>query len=112
MATTIRASCEDCGDVELSTEDLQVRVCSHDNRGTYVFRCPACQMSVVKAAESRIIDLLIASGVKMETWDLPAELSEPRSSTPLTHDDLIDFHRLLQGDEWFDALASTLDRKH
>jgi hypothetical protein len=110
MATTIRASCTDCGDVELTTGDLTVRVCSHDNQGSYVFQCPGCQMSVVKAAEPRIIDLLIASGVRVATWDLPAELFEPRPSVPLTHDDLIDFHKLLQSDSWFEVLASSIEQ--
>jgi hypothetical protein len=110
MATTIRASCTDCGDVELTTGDLTVRVCTHDNQGSYVFRCPECQMSVVKAAEPRIIDLLIASGVAVSTWDLPAELFEARTGATLTHDDLIDFHRLLQDDSWFEDLAASIDR--
>ncbi len=110
MATTIRASCTECGDVELSTGDLTVRLCSHDNQGSYVFRCPGCQMSVVKPAEPRIVDLLIASGVSVDTWDLPAELFEARPTVPLTHDDLIDFHRLLQEDGWFEVLAASIDR--
>lgn len=107
MTTVIRASCGDCGDVELTTADLVVRVCLHDDTGTYVFRCPACQMSVVKPAERRIVDLLVASGVQLQAWELPSELREPRPSVPLTHDDLIDFHRLLQDDGWFDSLLAS-----
>jgi transcriptional regulator of acetoin/glycerol metabolism len=34
-------------------------------------------MVVVKSAEPRTIELLVASGVEMSTWDLPAELREP-----------------------------------
>ena len=52
-------------------------------------------MTVVKPAEARTIDLLVASGVTMDTWSLPAELSEPRIGDPITHDDLLDFHALL-----------------
>ena len=47
MATVIKASCHDCGDVELGVRDLEVRVCTQEEQGTYVFRCPSCQMSVV-----------------------------------------------------------------
>ncbi len=104
MATVIRASCSDCGDVELTTTDLRVRVCQHDEQGSYVFRCPSCRMSVVKPAEQRIVDLLVASGVELQTWSLPAELFEVRSGEPISHDDLIDFHRLLQSDSWFTDL--------
>jgi hypothetical protein len=106
MATVIKASCHDCGDVELAVGDLEVRVCTQDERGTYVFRCPSCQMSVVKPAESRIVDMLVASGVNLVSWQLPAELFEPRGGDPITHDDLIDFHRLLQEDGWFDSVVA------
>jgi len=105
MATVIKASCQDCGDVELGVTDVRVRVCSIDEAGTYVFRCPTCQMSVVKPAEARIVDLLVASGVRLEHWDLPAELFEAHPGAPISHDDLIDFHRLLQTPDWFDVLA-------
>lgn len=105
MATVIKASCHDCGDVELKVDDLLVRVCTTDTQGTYVFRCPTCHMSVSKPAEPRIVDLLVASGVELVEWSMPAELNEPHQGAPISHDDLIDFHRLLQGDAWFDALA-------
>ncbi len=95
---TIRASCGDCGDVELTTADVQVRICDDTNEGTYAFRCPQCRMTVVKPAETRTIDLLVASGVAFSTWSLPAELREPRIGEPISHDDLLDFHDLLNDD--------------
>jgi uncharacterized Zn finger protein len=95
---TIRASCPDCGDVELTTADVTVRVCDDTNAGTYAFRCPHCRMMVVKPAETRTVDLLVASGVAFTTWRLPAELSEVHHGEPITHDDLLDFHHLLQDD--------------
>jgi hypothetical protein len=105
MATVIKASCQECGDVELGVSELRVRVCTADTQGTYVFRCPTCQMSVAKPAEQRIVDLLVASGVELIEWRLPAELFEAHQGEPITHDDLIDFHHLLQTDTWFDAVV-------
>jgi hypothetical protein len=102
---TIRATCGECGDVELTTSDVRVRVCIEDNSGTYNFRCPHCSMTVVKSAEPRIVDLLVASGVELNTWKLPAELYEPRYGERINHDDLLDFHHLLESDDWFDTLA-------
>jgi hypothetical protein len=105
VATRIRASCADCGDVELRVDDVHVRLCADDNAGSYVFRCPRCDMAVVKDAEQRVVDLLLASGVSMTTWTLPAELLEDRGDHPaFTHDDLLDFHALLEGDDWLDEL--------
>jgi hypothetical protein len=106
---TIRASCGDCGDVELTTNDVRVRVCVEDNQGTYTFRCPHCRFAVVKPAEPRIVDLLVASGVRLSTWSLPAELYEAHRGDPITHDDLLDFHALLSGDDsWFEDLVSSI----
>lgn len=96
--TTIRASCGECGDVELTTDDVEVRVCTDDNKGTYSFECPGCGIAVTKPAEERIIELLVASGVRLSIWSNPAELLEPHSGAPINHDDLLDFHALIEGD--------------
>lgn len=110
MATRIRASCTECGDVELRVGDVQVRVCVDDDAGSYVFRCPSCTMSIVKEAEPRVVDLLVASGVELIPWTLPAELHERRAGPAFTHDDLLDFHNLLEGDAWMDeVLGSSSD---
>jgi hypothetical protein len=109
---TIRASCGDCGDVELTTADVHVRVCTLEDQSTYSFRCPVCMMTVVKPAEARTVDLLVASGVSYETWAPPLELSEPRGTgEAITHDELLDFHDQLNDDGLLmDALAQLLDR--
>ena len=103
---TIRASCPTCGDVELTTADVRVRVCINDDRGEYSFRCPICRMTVVKTAEPRTIDLLVASGVALDTWSLPAELHELHEGAPISHDDLLDFHAMLEDDA---SLAAALE---
>jgi hypothetical protein len=107
---TIRASCPDCGDIELTTADMTVRICEEDQRGSYIFRCPSCRMTVTKDAEARIVDLLVASGVKLDVWRLPLELLERPMGAPFTHDDLLSFHELLGGDSWFDAVLTDNDR--
>ena len=111
MATLIRATCSDCGDVELRPHDLLVRVCVGAHAGTYVFRCPRCDAPVVRPADGRTIDLLIESGCELQVWRRPAELSEPRpTGPPFGLDDVIDFHHILRGNDWFDDLL-TADRR-
>src|SRR3712207_5085824 len=107
---TIRATCGDCGDVELTTGDVWVRVCANDQRSTYSFRCPRCTMVVVKPAESQVVDLLVAAGVACQTWTLPAELSEVHVGEPINHDDLLDFHALMERPDWFELLEQSLKR--
>lgn len=108
---TIRASCPDCGDVEFTSEDVQVRVSGDDGSGTYAFHCPSCRVTVVKAAEARTIDLLVASGVAAEIAPAMSEVEgRPDDGEPLTHEDLLQFHELLHRDDsWFTQLASDLD---
>src|SRR4051794_2582311 len=106
---TIRASCPTCGDVELTTRDVTVQVCSNNNQGSYAFRCPECPMAVSKAAESRIVDLLVSSGVRLSVWHMPAELDERRAGAPINYDDLLEFHFELQSEGWLDRLAAGVE---
>lgn len=101
---TIRASCNACGDVEVTSSEVTVRVCREDNSGTYAFNCPDCEVVVVKSAEPRIVELLVTSGVRLVTWSLPDELIEPHVGDPIDHDDLLDFHALLETDGWMETL--------
>jgi len=65
-------------------------------------------MVVVKPAEHRTIDLLVASGVQMDTWTLPAELFESRSGQRIDHDDILDFHRMLDDEAMVAAALNAI----
>jgi hypothetical protein len=84
-------------------------VCSNDQRGSYSFRCPECSLAVSKPADQNVVELLVASGVKMDVWELPAELWEPRVGEPISHDDLLDFHELLNDERWFERLSAMVE---
>ncbi|MEM9033919.1 MAG: hypothetical protein AAGA99_20505 [Actinomycetota bacterium] len=89
---------------------MTVRVCADDDSGSYSFRCPVCRMTALKAAEPHVVDLLAASGVRVEVWTLPLELRErPTGGALFTHDDLLDFHDLLGDPTWFDELTKMAD---
>ena len=103
---TVRASCPVCGDVELTTRDVKVQVCSATEEGTYSFLCPTCRLIVNKPAEARVIELLVSAGVKVVNWDLPAELYEQKSGPPITYDDLLAFHFELDSKDWLDQVIS------
>ncbi len=107
----VRATCPDCGDVEISTDDVQVRVCVDTSSGSYSFWCPGCDLRVAKRAEPAVVHLLVSSGAPLTMWRLPAELTEAHSGPPLTHDDLLAFHQLLAADGWFARVAAMLDRR-
>ncbi|MFV0315778.1 MAG: hypothetical protein ACK5O2_02305 [Microthrixaceae bacterium] len=106
----IRATCSDCGDVELRSRDLKVRMCRTTGAATYLFRCPSCAMIEVRPAESHVVDVLLAAGVSSTEWDLPSELHERVDGPVITHDDVLDFHDMLNGTDWFSTLASMTER--
>jgi hypothetical protein len=57
-----------------------------------------------------VVDLLVSSGVRLQVWRYPAELSEDHAEAgPINPDDLLDFHLLLQEDGWYDQLADLVD---
>jgi hypothetical protein len=68
--------------------------------------CPSCRLIVNKPAEDRVVELLASAGVKIVNWDLPAELSEPKSGPPITYDDLLAFHFELSAEDWLDHVIA------
>ena len=114
--TRIRATCPNCGEVDLRPRDVVLRLVrspygSVGDASSYRFACPTCDDTVVKPADGRIAQLLQTGGVPTEETDESAELaglaahlqpSHPESPPPgpaLTVDDLLDFHLALRHDE-------------
>ena len=100
----IRASCSTCGDVELSIDEVQLMMCASTSEASYVFRCPSCDLIVSKAAEENVVDVLVASGVRLSVWRLPAELNEEHYGRDIGYDELLEFHFQLHTDAWVDEL--------
>lgn len=101
---TIRANCSTCGDVEVTSRDVTVRVCRDNNSGAYSFPCPSCRVVVVRPAEPRVVEVLVISGVRLVTWSQPDELFEQHCGDPIDHDDLLDFHALMETEGWMETL--------
>lgn len=89
----IRATCSECGDIELRSRDLTVRTCIDSSaKSQYHFRCPVCRMTEVKVCDDGIVKILVNAGVKRIEWSLPIELREPRIGPKINHDDCIGFY--------------------
>jgi hypothetical protein len=52
-----------------------------------------------------VVDVLLAAGVRCTEWHLPAELREPHRGPAICHDDVLDFHAVLERPDWFETLA-------
>ena len=101
----VEADCPSCGRVRVASDDVVVRVCVDHQSSTYAFRCPACGLRTALPANDRIVDVLTAAGADFDVWYLPDELRETRpGGPPLTNDDVLDFHLLLERQDWFERL--------
>jgi hypothetical protein len=112
--TTIRVSCPSCGAVDLTPADIRLTVVQAEDvpvgpESRYDFHCPSCAERVEKPADERIARLLSTGGVPVEIIEPTIGLGHPEdppSGPPLTQDDLLDLHLLLESDGWFGRLAS------
>jgi hypothetical protein len=102
----VKATCGDCGDVELDIDQVQIQVCSPTAVATYSFQCPACRLITNKEAGERVFAALSGAGAEVVMWNLPAELWEQKVGPAITHDDLLAFHVALENDLWRDELAA------
>ena len=96
------------------------------SEGTYRFVCPGCEETIEKRADRKVVMLLLSAGVEVRevsrevvNMDHPSvrgsqpsfeevieeDFPVPSEEPAFTLDDLIDFHFLLQQDDWFDELA-------
>ena len=106
--TTIKATCPTCGEVALTPDDIELRVDESDTTGSfYGFSCPSCAADVRKPADERVVRLLVSGGVPalpVDDTPPPVRLRDRFEHPQLTHDDLLDFHQMLQDDSWFAGL--------
>ena len=103
----IRVTCNQCGDVDLGSCDVHVRVCLDTQSATYFFRCPLCRMTEVREAEEQVIAQLTVAGCAVASWRLPKELDEhPKDGRgPITEDDVDKFIKdIADGTDWFEKL--------
>lgn len=106
----------------MGPESILLSVKDEGSEGTYCFVCPVCREDVEKQADRKIVALLVSAGVPVagspaaEAPTHPSTFenefvagSEPESESesepeseddypPLTLDDLIQFHFMLQDD--------------
>jgi hypothetical protein len=94
----LKTTCERCGEIELPVERVVLRICTDDESGVCVFRCPDCGHRFVKDANDAMIIMLLAVGIEVSMWS--SAMGAPRTDDlgAITHAELEDFGRRL-GDE-------------
>ncbi|HEX6261493.1 MAG TPA: hypothetical protein VF097_01455, partial [Actinomycetota bacterium] len=112
--------------VEMGAASVVLVVEAGTTEGTYRFVCPRCEDTVEKRADRKVVMLLLSAGVEVRevshevvSMDHPSvrghqptfeealreDVRVAHDDPAFTLDDLIDFHFLLQQDDWFEELA-------
>lgn len=89
-----RVQCPSCGEVLVKARDVTL------SGQAYAFTCPDCGSTVSEPATERVTQLLAAHGATVVPAPRPAE------PPPLTLDDLITLHELLERDDWLQSLLN------
>ena len=74
--TTIKTTCERCGDIELEPGDLSLELDPTQESGSYLFTCPSCIGLQRRPANPRVVNVLLATGVSYEVVT-PTPIEDP-----------------------------------
>lgn len=96
--TTIKTTCEQCGEIHLGTSDISLELEGSGDEGTYRFVCPECFSIQRRPASQRVVSVLLATGVSYEVTLTPPG--------PITETELDRFVMLLDTDDWFSRLVA------
>lgn len=97
--TTIRTTCQGCGDVELSTADIALELTGTGDAGSYYFSCPYCASIQTRPATRRVVSILLATGVSYEI---------SAASSTITEAEIAGFTNMLNEDDWFSRIAPSI----
>lgn len=61
--TTIKTTCGRCGDIHLTPDDVALELHPGGQEGDYRFKCPSCTIQQRRPANSRVVSVLLATGV-------------------------------------------------
>ncbi|MBT8198718.1 MAG: hypothetical protein KJP12_06650 [Acidimicrobiia bacterium] len=93
--TTIRTTCNRCGDVELTSDDLSLELAADSGSGTYRFECPFCGIPQRRPASERVVSILMATGVAYRI--VPTD-------GPITEDEIHSFVSALDEEGWLSEI--------
>ena len=64
--TTIKTTCGRCGEIHLTPEEVELELRPGGREGNYHFKCPTCDKLQRRPANSRVVSVLLATGVSFE----------------------------------------------
>lgn len=62
--TRIKTTCDECGIINLSIDELLLEIHEDGSFGSYSFLCPNCERRASRPAGHRVVMVLLATGVE------------------------------------------------
>jgi hypothetical protein len=120
----IQTMCHGCGVVVISAGAVDLIVWSDQEAipSHVTFRCPSCSLRTVTLVAVDQVERLASLGARVRRYGvLPGrpgvpprpqspESRPPPGVPPISHDDLIEFHRFLERSDWWERLLE-LERR-
>jgi len=113
----IRVLCRHCGHVVVPGDAIDLLIWSDEpdpEPSYYSFRCTTCALRTVMLLDEPQLQLLLAHGARVRRYGAVRRQPSPSPALPppqpgrppLTHDDLLDLHLLLEQPDWWDHLLA------
>lgn len=88
----MRARCQDCGQIQILPEDVNLQVCTNLYAlSFYEFPCPGCGRKIRRPVDRQSVISLTEMGVTSHGWQVPLEALESHRGESLSYDDLLEF---------------------
>lgn len=105
---SVTTTCKTCGSVPLDPEEIRLHI--RDEPVSYFSAtCPACNSVLGGTVGTQVAMGLASRGATISELPFSPEVLERPECGPLEPDSLIEFHYLLERDDWFELLQNSAD---
>lgn len=99
----VEVACKKCGLVRLEIKKFSLFV-EKNGESFFTFLCQSCREVNKYPADDYIVEVLTFNGILPHLWEPVKELYENKKGSPISVDDLLDFHLALKNSDWFNRL--------
>ena len=105
----VRTACSLCGEIAVPLSQMRLYRNTGSKTDYFAFDCPECGKVRGGEADAQFVNFLVAQGLSAEEERFAPEILELHEGPPLDYDDLLDFHKMLEETEWFEALQQSVE---
>lgn len=105
----IKTTCDTCGEISVPLTEVALHVNTGSRMNYFSFVCPSCGELKGGEAEVHLVTFLISQGVPPDHSRFAPEVLEAHAGGPISYDDVLDFHFMLEDASWLKDLKKSLE---